>query len=124
MRSLQKNSTIGSKGISKVDVITLHSSGEDLMLGEKEFDFMKPGVYILNAARGRLIDEDALEKSLNSGQVAGAWLDTFEKEPYTGNLSKFSQVILTPHIGSYSIEGRRQMEIDSVKNLINGLEKY
>jgi D-3-phosphoglycerate dehydrogenase len=110
------------EGISKADVITLHSSGEDLMLGEKEFGLVKSGVYILNAARGSLIDEDALEKSLNSGQVAGAWLDTFEKEPYTGNLSKFSQVILTPHIGSYSIEGRRQMEIDSVKNLIKGFK--
>ncbi len=75
---------------------------------------------ILNAARGGLIDEDALEKSLNSGQVAGAWLDTFEKEPYTGNLSKYNQVILTPHIGSYSIEGRRQMELDSVNNLLHG----
>ena len=110
-----------NKGISKADVIILHSSGEDLLLGEKEFGLVKSGVYILNAARGTLIDEDALEKSLNSGQVAGAWLDTFEKEPYTGNLSKYNQVILTPHIGSYTIEGRKKMELDSVKNLIKGL---
>ncbi|SVD45741.1 uncharacterized protein METZ01_LOCUS398595, partial [marine metagenome] len=69
------------KGISKADVITLHSSGEDLMLGEKEFGLVKSGVYILNAARGGLIDEAALEQALVSGKVAGAWLDTFQQEP-------------------------------------------
>jgi len=107
-------------GLRMADVISLHSSGEDLIIGQKEFNLMKRGIYILNVARGGLIDEDALEKSLNSGQVAGAWLDTFEKEPYTGNLSKYNQVILTPHIGSYTIEGRNKMELDSVENLING----
>ena len=108
-------------GIKRADVITLHCSGEELILGEKEFGLMKTGVYILNAARGGLIDEDALEKALVSGKIAGAWLDTFEKEPYTGNLSKFNQVILTPHIGSYTIEGRKKMELDCVNNLLTGL---
>ena len=62
-----------------------------------------------------------LERSLISGQVAGAWLDTFQKEPYKGKLSVFEQVILTPHIGSYTIEGREKMELDSVNNLLHGL---
>ena len=104
--------------ISKADVITLHNSGEDLILGENEFDLMKSGVYILNAARGGLIDEYALEKAINSGKVAGAWLDAYQEEPYNGDLSKYCQVILTPHIGSYTIEGRKKMEIDSVNNLL------
>jgi D-3-phosphoglycerate dehydrogenase len=108
-------------GIKIADVITLHSSGNDLILGKKEFDLMKPGVYILNVARGGLIDEDALERSLISGQVSGAWLDTFQEEPYKGKLSDFEQVILTPHIGSYTMEGREKMELDSVNNLLNGL---
>jgi len=104
--------------ISKADVITLHNSGEDLILGENEFDLMKSGVYILNAARGGLIDEYALEKAINSGKVAGAWLDAYQEEPYNGDLSTYCQVILTPHIGSYTIEGRKKMEIDSVNNLL------
>ena len=111
-------------GISKADVITLHSSGEDLILGEKEFELMKSGVYVLNAARGGLIDEEALEKALIAGKVIGAWLDTFKEEPYSGNLSKYNQVILTSHIGSYSIEGRNKMEIESVNNLLTGLKPY
>ena len=107
-------------GIKIADVITLHSSGEDLILGKKEFGSMKPSVYILNVARGGLIDEDALERALISDKVSGAWLDTFKEEPYIGNLSKYSQVILTTHIGSYTIEGRKKMEFDCVENLING----
>ena len=110
-----------TNGIKIADVITLHSSGEELILGEKEFYLMKSGVYILNVARGGLIDEDALERSLNSGQVRGAWLDTFQEEPYKGKLSDFEQVILTPHIGSYTIEGRKKMELDSINNLLDGL---
>jgi D-3-phosphoglycerate dehydrogenase len=109
-------------GIKIAEVITLHNSGEVLMLGETEFGMMKPGVYILNAARGGLIDEDALEQALVSGIVAGAWLDTFKEEPYTGSLSKYNQVILTPHIGSYTFEGRQKMEFDCVKNLLSGFE--
>lgn len=111
-------------GIKIADVIALHSSGEDLVIGEKEFNLMKKGVFILNAARGGLIDEKELEKALKSGKVKGAWIDTFKKEPYTGSLSKYDQVILTPHIGSYSIEGRKKMELDAVQNLIQGLEPY
>jgi D-3-phosphoglycerate dehydrogenase / 2-oxoglutarate reductase len=109
-------------GIKIADVITLHSSGEDLILGQKEFNLMKRGVYILNVARGGLIDEDALENGFISGKISGAWLDTFHREPYKGPLSKYEQVILTPHIGSYTIQGRKTMEMDSVKNLINGIE--
>jgi len=108
-------------GIKIADVITLHSSGEDLIIGNKEFDSMKSGVYILNVARGGLINEDTLKKELISGKVAGAWLDTFQEEPYKGELSHFEQVILTPHIGSYTIEGRKKMEFDSVNNLLHGL---
>ena len=108
--------------IRKADVITLHSSGKDLILCQKEFELMKSGVYILNVSRGGLIDEDALEKGLINNKVAGAWLDTFQQEPYDGNLSKFENVILTSHIGSYTYEGRRKMEIDTVNNLIKGLD--
>ena len=109
-------------GLRMADVISLHSSGEDLILGEKEFGLMKPGVYILNVSRGGLIHEDILENALISGKVAGAWLDTFEEEPYHGKLSNYGQVILTPHIGSYTYEGRKKMELDSVINLISSIK--
>lgn len=103
------------------DVVTLHSSDNTVLLGEKEFELMKDNVYILNAARGALIDENALIKYLDIGKVSAAWLDTFSQEPYSGALCDYPQVILTPHIGSYTRECRQVMEMESVENLLRGL---
>lgn len=105
------------------DVITVHSSGEDCVLGENEFFLMKDGVFLLNAARGGIIAEKALLEALDKGRVAGAWIDAFQNEPYTGPLCDFKQVILTPHIGSYTHECRSSMENEAVDNLLRALEK-
>lgn len=78
---------------------------------------------MLNAARGGLISESSLIKALDDGKVAGAWLDTFENEPYTGPLTEYKHVILTPHVGSYTYECRKQMETEAVDNLLNVLRK-
>jgi len=107
------------EAIKNADIVTLHSSGEDCLLGEREFGLMKQGVYLLNAARGSVIDEMALIKALDSGKVIGAWLDTFNAEPYNGILCGYDQVILTPHIGSYTLECRSSMEMEAVENLIS-----
>jgi D-3-phosphoglycerate dehydrogenase len=105
------------------DVVVLHASGEARILGRHEICLMKRGAFILNGARGELVDEEALMDALDSGQVAGAWLDTFSKEPYEGSLANYEQVILTPHIGSYTYEGRQQMELDAADNLIRGFQE-
>lgn len=108
--------------IKKADVITLHCSGEKTVLGEHEFSLMRKGVFILNVARGELIDELALAKALDNKIVNGAWIDTFKVEPYDGILCKYEQVILTPHIGSFTLECRREMEMEAVENLIDALK--
>ena len=110
--------------IKQADAILVHAGGEDCILGEGEFNLMKQGVYLLNAARGGLIDENALKKALDDGKVAGAWLDTFKEEPYSGPLSDYSQVILTPHIGSYTAECRKAMELEAAKNLIEAFNAH
>ncbi len=109
------------QALNMADVIILHSSGDKLLIGEREFAVLKQGVFILNAARGELIDEHALIDALNSGKVTGAWLDTYTEEPYCGSLCDYPQVILTPHIGSYTLECRKQMENEAVENLIAAL---
>lgn len=116
-------STSMDKALTEADIITLHCSGEDVILGEKELLRMKKGVFILNAARGANIDEGALIEALESGKVAGAWIDTFCKEPYDGRLKDYAQVILTPHVASYTLEGRRAMELETVDNLFEAFEK-
>lgn len=100
------------------DLITLHSSGDRCILGSKELESIKPGAFVLNAARGGLIDEAALIAGLEDGRIAGAWLDTFEEEPYQGRLAQYPQVLLTPHVGSYTRECRVRMENEAVSNLI------
>jgi D-3-phosphoglycerate dehydrogenase len=110
--------------LSQADIVSLHLSGGGKgapLLGDKELRRMKQGGWLLNCARGGLVDEEALSQALQEGRLAGAALDVFTQEPYTGPLSKLDNVILTPHIGSYAVESRVQMEIDAVKNLIKGL---
>ena len=82
---------------------------------------MKPGSYLVNAARGGLVDEDALVQALDQGHLAGAYLDTFGAEPYEGPLCEYDQVLLTPHIGPYTVECRRQLETEAVDNLLSEL---
>ena len=107
--------------LGQADILSLHCSGEGCVLGPTELSAVKPGAFLLNAARGGLIDEGALIGALEAGRVAGAWLDTFEREPYTGPLTRFPQVILTPHVGSYTRECRRRMELEAVENLLSAL---
>ena len=111
------------EALSKSDVVTLHASGTDVILGKEEFKVMKKGSFLLNAARGELVEEEALIDALDSGILTGAWLDTFKQEPYSGKLCNFKQVILTPHIGSYTAECRSAMETEAVNNLITGFQK-
>jgi D-3-phosphoglycerate dehydrogenase len=108
--------------IAQADIITIHSSGDECLIGPEEFSIMKKGSYILNPARGGLLSETALIKALDEEKVAGAWLDAFEVEPYMGQLSNYKQVILTPHVGSYTIECRKQMETEAVNNLVDALK--
>ena len=67
---------------------------------------MKDGVRIVNAARGDLIDEDALVAAIRSGKVAGAALDVFRTEPYTGPLLELPQVVVTPHLAGSTAEAQ------------------
>lgn len=111
------------KALPEADIITLHSNGKACVLGSKEFDSVKPGAYLLNAARGELIDEASLINALDTGRIAGAWIDTFSQEPYSGPLCKYPQVILTPHVGSYTRECRLRMETEAVNNLIRAFKE-
>ena len=111
------------EGLSRADIISVHSSGEGCIIGEKEMGYIKPGALLLNAARGALINEDVLIKALDSKQIEAAWLDVFDEEPYNGPLIDYPQVILTPHVGSYTRECRKRMETESVNNLIEAFKK-
>ncbi|MFZ4801194.1 MAG: phosphoglycerate dehydrogenase [Chlorobium sp.] len=103
------------------DIVTLHNSGEACLLGEREFGLLKKGAVLLNVARGGLVDEEALMAALDAGTLGGVWLDTFGSEPYSGALCGRDNVLLTPHVGSYTLECRQQMEMEAVDNLLGAL---
>jgi D-3-phosphoglycerate dehydrogenase len=110
--------------LSQADIVSLHLSGgvnDAPLLGDKELRSMKQSSWLINCARGGVVDEAALSQVLQEGWLSGAAVDVFTKEPYTGPLAKLDNVILTPHIGSYAIESRVDMEVQAVKNLIKGL---
>lgn len=112
-----------AEAIERAEAIALHAGGETCLLDKAAFDAMGDGVYILNAARGELIDYDALIAALDTGKIAGIWADAHPQEPYTGALLAYDQALLTPHIGSYSLEGRIKMEMDAADNLLADLER-
>lgn len=107
-----------TNGLKSAGMISLHAGGNDPILTPAEFQSMKKGVMILNSARGSLIDERALIDALNSGKVASAWLDTFPDEPYSGKLTEYDQILLTPHMSTYSVQCRKDMELTAVNNLL------
>ncbi|MBN1431642.1 MAG: phosphoglycerate dehydrogenase [Methanomicrobiaceae archaeon] len=112
--------------LSESDIITIHVAYDKerpFIIGRDEFERMKDGVLIVNTSRGEAIDEEALAEYLKSGKVEGAAMDVFRKEPYTGELCRFENVVLTPHISTLTRESRNSMEIESVKNLLDYLEK-
>ena len=107
--------------LAGADVISLHASGTDTLLGADEIAAMKEGAILLNSARGELVDEPALITALESGRVSGAWFDAFLEEPYSGPLTRFDQVLLTPHVGTYTKQCRLAMESAAVHNLLRDL---
>lgn len=93
--------------LSQSEIVTIHVPLEEAtkhLIGEKELELMKKGSFLVNVARGPLIDSKALYKALTDGRLAGAALDVLEKEPPdpTDPLLKLENVIVTPHMGYYS----------------------
>ncbi len=78
------------------------------MISTEQFEKMRDGVYVVNAARGGIVDEAALKAALDSGKVAGAALDVYESEPSPDpELVERANVVCTPHIGAGSVEAQR-----------------
>jgi len=108
-------------GLKLADIITLHAGGDKPILTSEEFGIMKRGSIILNSARANLINEKDLIYALDTKKISSAWLDVFWDEPYIGKLTEYNQVILTPHMSTYSVQCRKDMEMAAVKNLLRDL---
>lgn len=108
--------------LSRADLVSLHAaraSAEGVLLGKNEFAKMKRGSFLVNTARGYLIDEKALELALKENHLAGAALDVFEQEPYQGPLAKLPNVLLTPHVATLTHSSRAAMERRAAQNVVD-----
>jgi glyoxylate reductase len=92
-------------------------------IGPKEFTMMKRTAFLINTARGGVVDEKALVEALRAETIAGAALDVFEKEPVDMDnpLLKMKNVVVAPHLASGSIESRTAMAVLAAQNMVAGL---
>lgn len=112
---------------AEADFITVHVplSGQTRnLIGAVQFHKMKPGVRILNVARGGVIDESALVEAIEAGIVAGAALDVFEQEPLPADspLRRTDKIILTPHLGGSTVEAQEQVAEDVALQVVDVLK--
>jgi glyoxylate reductase len=99
--------------LARMDIVSIncpHTPATYHLLSARRLKLMKPTAYIVNTARGEVIDENTLARMLEQGQLSGAGLDVFEHEPAVNpKLLKLKNVTLLPHMGSATIEGRMDM---------------
>jgi glyoxylate reductase len=108
--------------LQQADFVSLHvplSSATTHFIGVEELRMMRPTAYLINAARGPVVDEGALIQALQQGWIAGAALDVFEDEPHVPQaLQALENVVLVPHIGSASVATRTRMAVMAAENLV------
>ena len=110
--------------LKESDIVSLNINLTDqtkYLINKTRLKLMKSDSVLINTSRGEIVDELALYTALKNGELAGAGLDVFEQEPYSGLFTELENVVLTPHIGSYAKEVRVQMEIEAAQNLVKGL---
>jgi len=110
--------------LKQSDFISLHvPSQKEYVISTKEFDIMKDGAFIVNAARGGVIDEVALVAAIENGKIAGAALDVFEKEPTPEiQLLMNASLSLTPHIGAATGEAQNRIGTELAQQIIEILK--
>ena len=108
--------------LGHADYISLHASakkGDPAIIGATQFSKCKKGAFLINLARGSLVDEPALINALKSSQIAGAAIDVYASEPYTGELCSLDNVLLTPHIGASTIQAQSKIADEIVEHIKN-----
>ncbi|HVV33179.1 MAG TPA: D-glycerate dehydrogenase [Vitreimonas sp.] len=107
--------------LSRMDIVSVncpHTPATYHLLSSRRLALLKPHAYVVNTARGEIIDEAALARMLEKGELGGAGLDVFEHEPAINpKLKKLANVVLLPHMGSATLEGRIDMGEKVILNI-------
>jgi D-3-phosphoglycerate dehydrogenase / 2-oxoglutarate reductase len=111
--------------LAAADFVTLHLPLTDEtygVIGAEAIAKMRDGARLVNAARGALVDEDALVEAIRSGKLAGAALDVFSSEPYTGPLLELDEVVVTPHLAASTDEAQDRAGVIVAEQIVAALE--
>ncbi len=112
--------------LQKADYVSIHvplMESTHHLIGERELKLMKKTAYLINSARGPIVDEKALVKALQEKEIAGAGLDVFEDEPELApGLAELDNVVLAPHIASATIETRSKMATMAAEGCLSVLK--
>jgi glyoxylate reductase len=107
--------------LEEADIVTIHvplTPGTHHLIGLQELGWMKPTAFLINTARGSIVDEDALVNALKTGMITGAGLDVYEQEPTIhAALAHLKQTVLLPHLGSATVHARVQMGLVCLENI-------
>src|SRR5439155_18595994 len=112
--------------LARADVLTVHTPLTDRtrgMIGTAQLEALRPGAVVLNVARGGIVDEAALTRSLASGHIAGAALDVFSSEPMLPNtpLRDAPNTVLTPHLGASTREAQARVGLEMAEQVVMAL---
>jgi glyoxylate reductase len=111
--------------LREADFVSLHvplTPQTRHLIGRRELALMQPSAYLINTSRGPVVDEAALVAALRAGQIRGAGLDVYEREPeLSPGLADLENVVLLPHVGCATIEARTRMALMAAENLLAGL---
>src|SRR5258705_3490612 len=117
--------------LARMDIISVncpHTPATFHLLSARRLKLVRPQAYIVNTARGEVIDENALVRLIASGEIAGAGLDVFEHEPAVNpklvKLARIGKVVLLPHMGSATLEGRIDMGEKVIVNIRTFLDGH
>ncbi len=104
------------------DFVTLHvplTAQTTHLIGREQLSLMRKSAFLINASRGRVVDEEALVEALKNKTIAGAALDVFEREPQVSpELLAMANVLMTPHMGSATFKTREEMAFSAVRNIM------
>ncbi len=109
------------------DVVSIHAALTEetrRMIGERELALMKRTAYLVNCARGAIVDEAALAEALRRGAIAGAGIDVYEAEPPVGSpLLELDNVVLTPHVAASTADAQRKAGLQTAEQVLKALDR-
>jgi D-3-phosphoglycerate dehydrogenase len=112
--------------LAEADIVTLHTTlheGTRGLIAAEQLAKMKPSALIVNAARGALIDEQALYDAVEGGRIAGAAIDVFSQEPAVGNiLTTSDRIVVTPHLAASTVEAQLRAAVETAEQVLDVLD--